>query len=112
MPSISKFLFETSFDGPVTAAPAKPVRRNFTAAELEAEKGKAFAAGHAAGVAEATTELASRNAAAAVFASPCFARASARSPATSRSTMPLGEMTMACRRASRCAGARSRWRPL
>src|ERR1041385_1040899 len=61
MPSISKFLFETSFDGPGKgAAPAKPVRRNFTAAELEAEKAKAFADGHKAGVTETTNEITAR----------------------------------------------------
>lgn len=78
MPSISKFLFDTSFDGPVATAPVKPVRRNFTAAELEAEKGKAFAAGHAAGVAEATTELASRNAAGSEAIARRFAETFAR----------------------------------
>jgi len=63
MPSISKFLFDTEFDK--KAAPVvKPVRRNFTAAELEAEKAKAFAEGHAAGVAEAQKEVAARTAAA------------------------------------------------
>jgi len=63
MPSISKFLFDTEFDK--KAAPvAKPVRRNFTAAEVEAEKAKAFADGHAAGVAETQKEVASRTAAA------------------------------------------------
>ncbi len=62
MPSISKFLFDTSFDGPggKAAPPPKPVKRNFTAAELEAEKGKAFAEGHNAGVAEAANDAASR----------------------------------------------------
>jgi flagellar assembly protein FliH len=61
MPSISKFLFETSFDGPNKgAAPAKPVRRNFTAAELEAEKAKAFADGHKAGVTETANDAATR----------------------------------------------------
>jgi flagellar assembly protein FliH len=65
MPSISKFLFETSFDGPNKgAAPVKPVRRNFTAAELEGEKAKAFAEGHKAGVAETANEAATRAAAA------------------------------------------------
>lgn len=64
MPSISKFLFDTSFDGPVAKAPPKPVRRNFTAAEVEAEKAKAFAEGHAAGAAEAASEAAQRSAAA------------------------------------------------
>jgi flagellar assembly protein FliH len=78
MPSISKFLFDTSFDGPAKAAPAKPVRRNFTAAELEAEKGKAFAEGHAAGVAEATNEIASRHAAAAEAIAKRFAETFAR----------------------------------
>jgi flagellar assembly protein FliH len=61
MPSISKFLFETSFDGPGKgAAPVKAVRRNFTAAELEAEKGKAFAEGHKAGVTETTANATTR----------------------------------------------------
>lgn len=64
MPSISKFLFDTSFDGPAAKAPPKPVRRNFTAAEVEAEKAKAFADGHAAGAHEATSEAAQRSAAA------------------------------------------------
>ncbi len=66
MPSISKFLFDTSFDAPAgkNAAPVKPVRRNFTAAELEAEKAKAFAAGHDAGIAEAAKDAAARTAAA------------------------------------------------
>lgn len=62
MPSISKFLFDTSFDGPAAAAPVKPVRRNFTAAELEAEKAKAFAEGHAAGVGETANDAAQRTA--------------------------------------------------
>src|SRR5437899_1731434 len=61
MPSISKFLFENSFDGPNKgAAPAKPVRRNFTAAELEAEKAKAFADGHKTGVTETANDAATR----------------------------------------------------
>jgi flagellar assembly protein FliH len=66
MPSISKFLFETSFDGPggKPAVPAKPVKRNYTPAEVEAEKGKAFAEGHAAGIADAAKEIAARNTAA------------------------------------------------
>jgi flagellar assembly protein FliH len=65
MPSISKFLFDTSFDGPgKSAAPAKPVKRNYTPAEVEAEKGKAFAEGHAAGIADAAKEIATRTAAA------------------------------------------------
>lgn len=66
MPSISKFLFDTSFDGPggKAAPPPKPVKRNYTAAELEAEKGKAFAEGHNSGVAEAANEAAARTAAA------------------------------------------------
>lgn len=66
MPSISKFLFETSFDGPggKAAVPPKPVKRNYTPAEVEAEKAKAFAEGHAAGVADASKEFAARSAAA------------------------------------------------
>jgi len=64
MPSISKFLFDTDFDKSKGAPAPKPVRRNFTAAELEAEKGKAFAEGHAAGVAETAKDAASRTAAA------------------------------------------------
>lgn len=62
MPSISKFLFETSFDGPVAKAPPKPVRRNFTAAEVEAEKAKAFADGHNAGITESANDAAHRSA--------------------------------------------------
>jgi len=73
MPSISKFLFDTSFDGPAKAAPAKAVRRNFTPAEMEAEKGKAFAEGHAAGVAEAMNDISSRHAAAAEAIAKRFA---------------------------------------
>lgn len=64
MPSISKFLFDTSFDGPAANVPPKPVRRNFTAAEVEAAKAKAFADGHAAGTNESTSEAAQRSAAA------------------------------------------------
>ncbi len=66
MPSISKFLFDTSFDAPGgKAAPApKPIKRNYTAAEVEAEKGKAFAEGHNAGLAEAANDAAARTAAA------------------------------------------------
>src|SRR5258708_33106031 len=61
MASISKFTFETSCDGPGKgAAAAKPVRRNFTAAELEAEKAKAFADGHKAGVTETASDAATR----------------------------------------------------
>lgn len=63
MPSISKFLFDTSFDGPAAKAPPKPVRRNFTAAEVEAEKAKAFADGHAAGINDTANEAAQRTAA-------------------------------------------------
>jgi len=68
MPSISKFLFDTSFDGPggkPAAAAPKPIKRNYTAAELEAEKAKAFAEGHNSGAAEAANEAAARTAAAA-----------------------------------------------
>lgn len=69
MPSISKFLFDTSFDGPAgkagpAAAAPKPVKRNYTAAELEAEKAKAFAEGHNAGLAEAASDATARTAAA------------------------------------------------
>ncbi len=58
MPAISKFLFETSFDAKGSStAPARPiVRRNFTAAEMEAEKAKAFAEGHKAGTADASKD--------------------------------------------------------
>lgn len=69
MPSISKFLFDTSFDGPGgkpgAAVAPKPIKRNYTSAELEAEKAKAFAEGHNAGMAEAAADAAARNAAAA-----------------------------------------------
>jgi len=78
MPSISKFLFDTSFDGPAKAAPAKPVRRNFTPAEMEAEKGKAFAEGHASGVAEATNDISARHAAAAEAIAKRFAETFSR----------------------------------
>ena len=64
MPSISKFLFDTDFDKSKGAPAPKPVRRNFTAAEVEAEKAKAFAEGHAAGVAETNQQATSRTAAA------------------------------------------------
>jgi flagellar assembly protein FliH len=64
MPSISKFLFDTDFEKSKAPVAAKPVRRNFTAAEVEAEKAKAFAAGHAAGVAETTQQIAAKAAAA------------------------------------------------
>ncbi len=64
MPSISKFLFDNDFDRAKNVPAPKPVRRNYTAAEVEAEKAKAFAEGHAAGVAETTKEVASRTAAA------------------------------------------------
>ncbi|HEX9463616.1 MAG TPA: FliH/SctL family protein [Alphaproteobacteria bacterium] len=64
MPSISKFLFDTDFDKSKGAPAPKPIRRNFTAAELEAEKAKAFADGHAAGVGETIKDAASRTAAA------------------------------------------------
>ncbi len=64
MPSISKFLFDNDL-GKAKGAPApKPIRRNFTAAEVEAEKAKAFAEGHAKGVADTAQETAARAAAA------------------------------------------------
>lgn len=64
MPSISKFLFDNDL-GKAKGAPApKPIRRNFTAAEVEAEKAKAFAEGHAKGVADTAQEAAARAAAA------------------------------------------------
>ncbi|HTP83051.1 MAG TPA: FliH/SctL family protein [Alphaproteobacteria bacterium] len=64
MPSISKFLFDTDLGKAKTAATAKPIRRNYTAAEVEAEKGKAFAEGHAKGVADTQQDAATRAAAA------------------------------------------------
>lgn len=64
MPSISKFLFDNDL-GKAKGAPApKPIRRNFTAAEVEAEKAKAFAEGHAKGVADSAQDAAARAAAA------------------------------------------------
>ena len=64
MPSISKFLFDTDL-GKAKGAPApKPIRRNFTAAEVEAEKAKAFAEGHAKGVADSAQDATARAAAA------------------------------------------------
>jgi flagellar assembly protein FliH len=64
MPSISKFLFDTDLGKAKTAPAAKPIRRNFTAAEVEAEKAKAFAEGHAKGVADTQQDAAARAAAA------------------------------------------------
>jgi len=64
MPSISKFLFDTDLGKAKSAPTAKPIRRNFTAAELEAEKAKAFAEGHAKGVADTVQDATSRAAAA------------------------------------------------
>jgi flagellar assembly protein FliH len=64
MPSISKFLFDTDLGKAKAAPTAKPIRRNFTAAEVEAEKAKAFADGHAKGVADTQQDAATRAAAA------------------------------------------------
>lgn len=64
MPSISKFLFDTDLGKTKGAAPPKPIRRNFTAAEVEGEKAKAFAEGHARGVADSAQDAAARTAAA------------------------------------------------
>jgi flagellar assembly protein FliH len=64
MPSISKFLFDTDLGKAKSAPAAKPIRRNFTAAEVEAEKAKAFAEGHAKGVADTQQDAAMRTAAA------------------------------------------------
>lgn len=64
MPSISKYLFDTDLGNTKGAPPPKPVRRNFTAAEVEAEKAKAFADGHAKGVADSAQDAAQRTAAA------------------------------------------------
>ena len=64
MPSISKFLFDNDLGKAKGAPPPKPIRRNFTAAEVEAEKAKAFAEGHAKGVADAAQDISARTAAA------------------------------------------------
>jgi len=64
MPSISKFLFDNDLGKAKTAPVAKAIRRNFTAAEVEAEKAKAFAEGHAKGVADTQQDAAMRAAAA------------------------------------------------
>lgn len=64
MPSIRKFLFDTDL-GKAKGAPApKPIRRNFTAVELEAEKAKALAEGQVKGAADAAQQAAARAAAA------------------------------------------------
>lgn len=60
MPSISKFLFDNDLGKAKSAPAAKPIRRNFTAAEVEAEKAKAFAEGHAKGVADTQQDAATR----------------------------------------------------
>jgi flagellar assembly protein FliH len=64
MPSISKFLFDNDLGKAKTAPVAKAIRRNFTAAEVEAEKAKAFAEGHAKGVADTQQDATMRAAAA------------------------------------------------
>lgn len=60
MPSISKFLFDTDLGKAKGAPTPKPIRRNFTAAEVEAEKAKAFADGQAKGAADAAQQMAAR----------------------------------------------------